>query len=606
METENIESNEKSDSWTVSAPGEYSDMPQQSERGYWGTKAEFILTVMGAIIGPGNVWRFPYLCYKNGGGVFFIPYILFMFTCGVPLFFLETSVGQYTNQGGITCWRKICPLFQGMGYASHLIIAFSGTSYIIIIAWAFFYLFSSFSADLPWTTCGNYWNTDACLDLTNPNQSLSRTTINTTLPVVEFWQNRVLKVSKGIEDMGSLRWELVLCLILTWVICYFCVWKGIKSTGKAAFFTATFPFATLLVLLIRGLTLPGALDGIIFYLYPDISRLSDPQVWMDAGTQIFFSYAIGLGFLTSLGSYNTYKNDCYRDCFYLCLLNSATSIVAGFAIFSVLGFMTYEQGVDISEVAESGPGLAFIVYPRAVAMMPMPHLWSVCFFSMVILLGLDSQFVGMECLMTSLVDLFPNFLRKGCRRELLLLAICSTCCLLGLSLVTEGGMYLLQLLDHHVCSGTTLLLLSLCQSVSIGWVYGSERFYKNITDMIGYRPNPFMKYCWTYITPFICFGTFIFSIVKYTPLRFSDTYVYPLWANILGWFIATISLSLIPLFVLYKVARGEGTLRQRFLSLCQPEDELPLKQECLSMPGTIGTTGNIELNPLSHAGERNQ
>ncbi|TNM85231.1 hypothetical protein fugu_009409 [Takifugu bimaculatus] len=147
-------------------------------------------------------------------------------------------------------------------------------------------------------------------------------------------------------------------------------------------------------------------------------------------------------------------------------------------------------------------------------------------------------FVGMECLMTSLVDLFPNFLRKGCRRELLLLAICSTCCLLGLSLVTEG--------------------------------------------------------------------TFIFSIVKYTPLRFSDTYVYPLWANILGWFIATISLSLIPLFVLYKVARGEGTLRQRFLSLCQPEDELPLKQECLSMPGTIGTTGNIELNPLSHAGERNQ
>uniref|UniRef100_H3CH97 Transporter n=1 Tax=Tetraodon nigroviridis TaxID=99883 RepID=H3CH97_TETNG len=533
------------------------------ERGYWGTKAEFILTVMGAIIGPGNVWRFPYLCYKNGGGVFFIPYILFMFTCGIPLFFLETSVGQYTNQGGITCWRKICPLFQGMGYASHLIIAFSGTSYIIIIAWAFFYLFSSFTADLPWATCENYWNTDACLDLSNPNRSLSRTTVNTTLPVVEFWRNRVLKVSKGIEEIGSLRWELALCLILTWIICYFCVWKGIKSTGKvlAAFFTATFPFATLLVLLIRGVTLPGALDGIIFYLYPNISRLSDPQVWMDAGTQIFFSYAIGLGFLTSLGSYNTYKNDCYRDCFYLCLLNSATSVVAGFAIFSVLGFMTYEQGVDISEVAESGPGLAFIVYPRAVAMMPMPHLWSVCFFSMIILLGLDSQFVGLECLMTSLVDLFPNF-RQGCRRELLLLAICSICCLLGLSLVTEGGVYLLQLLDHHVCSGTTLLLLSLCQSVSIGWVYGSERFYKNITDMIGYRPNPFMKYCWTYITPFICLATFIFSIVKYTPLRFSDTYVYPLWANILGWFIATISLSLIPLFVLYKMARGEGTLQQ--------------------------------------------
>ncbi|XP_077361471.1 sodium- and chloride-dependent GABA transporter 2-like isoform X2 [Festucalex cinctus] len=545
------------------------------ERGYWSTKAEFILTVMGAIIGPGNVWRFPYLCYKNGGGVFFIPYILFMVICGIPLFFLETAMGQYTNQGGITCWKKICPLFQGIGYASHLIIAFGATSYIIIIAWSFFYLFSSFSADLPWATCGNDWNTDSCMDYSIANRSLGvKRSQNTTLPVVEFWERRVLKISGGIEEVGSLRWELVLCLILAWVVCYFCIWKGIKSTGKAAYFTATFPYAMLLILLIRGLTLPGAIDGIIYYIYPDVSRLSDPQVWLDAGTQIFFSYAIGLGFLTSLGSYNTYNNNCYKDCFYLCLLNSATSVVAGFAIFSILGFMTYEQGVNIAEVAESGPGLAFIVYPRAVAMMPMPQVWAACFFLMIILLGLDSQFVGLECLMTSLVDLYPSYLRQGYRRELVLLAICAVCCLLGLSLVTEGGMYLLQLVDFYVCSGTTLLLLSICQSVSIAWVYGAERFYGNITDMIGYRPPPLMKLCWCYLTPCLCFGTFIFSIVRYSPLKFSSTYVYPLWANILGWFLATISLSLIPLFVLYKLVNGEGTLRQRFLLLCLPEDDL--------------------------------
>lgn len=568
------------------------------ERGHWGTKAEFILTVMGAIIGPGNVWRFPYLCYRNGGGVFFIPYILFMFTCGVPLFFLETALGQYTNQGGITCWRRICPLFQGMGYASHLIIAFSATSYIIVIAWAFFYLFSSFSAELPWATCGNYWNTDSCLDISSTNRTSNLTSrVNGTLPVVEFWQRRALKVSGGIEEVGSLRWELVLCLILTWVICYFCVWKGVKSTGKAAFVTATFPYVMLLVLLVRGVTLPGAMDGIIYYLYPDLSRLTDPQVWMDAGTQVFFSYAIGLGFLTSLGSYNTYHNNCYRDCFYLCLLNSATSIVAGFAIFSVLGFMTYEQGVDISEVAESGPGLAFIVYPRAVAMMPMPQVWSACFFIMIILLGLDSEFVGLECLMTSLVDLFPTYLRQGRRRELVLLAICSTCCLLGFPLVTEGGMYLLQLLDHHVCSGTTLLLLALCQSISIGWVYGPDRFYDNIADMIGYRPHPFMKYCWTYITPLICFGTFIFSIVKYSPLKFSESYVYPLWANILGWFVASVSLLIIPIFVLYQLAHGKGTLQQRLLLLCQPVDELP-KQSAAALE-----SNSKDVEASSHSGK---
>ncbi|KAM6970095.1 sodium- and chloride-dependent GABA transporter 2-like [Aplochiton taeniatus] len=560
-------------------------------RGNWGSKAEFILTVMGAIIGPGNVWRFPYLCYKNGGGVFFIPYFLFLVTCGIPLFFLETALGQYTSQGGITCWRKICPLFEGMGYASHLIITFSATSYVIILAWAFFYLFSSFSYELPWASCGNYWNTDSCLDISKQDLSANMTLrLNTTQPVMEFWQRRVLNVSSGIEELGSVRWELALCLILSWVICYFCVWKGIKSTGKAAYFTATFPFVMLLVLLVRGMTLPGAKEGIIFYLYPDISRLSDPQVWMDAGTQIFYSYAISLGFLTSLGSYNPYNNDCYKDCFYLCLLNSGTSIISGFAIFSVLGFMTLEQGVDIQDVAESGPGLAFIVYPRAVAMMPMPQIWSACFFIMIILLGLDSQFVGLECLMTSVVDLFPTHMRKGSRRELLLLLICCGCCTFGLLLVTEGGIYILQLMDHHVCSGTTLLLLSLFQSLSIAWVYGADRFYGNITDMIGYRPLPLMKYCWLYITPFVCFGTFVFSIMKYTPLKFSNSYVYPVWANVIGWFIASVSLSLIPLWVIYKMATGEGSFQQRFLLLCRPVEEF--------VPSN-GT--KMEVKPLSSA-----
>uniref|UniRef100_A0A3Q0SAV4 Transporter n=1 Tax=Amphilophus citrinellus TaxID=61819 RepID=A0A3Q0SAV4_AMPCI len=129
------------------------------ERGKWGSKKEFILSVTGAVIGLGNVWRFPYLCYKNGGGAFFIPYILFLVTCGIPLFVLETALGQYTSQGGIMCWRKVCPLFEGMGYASQMIIFYGSISYIVILAWAFLYLFSSFSGELPWTTCNNTWNT---------------------------------------------------------------------------------------------------------------------------------------------------------------------------------------------------------------------------------------------------------------------------------------------------------------------------------------------------------------------------------------------------------------------------------------------------------------
>ncbi|XP_030634302.1 solute carrier family 6 member 11a [Chanos chanos] len=563
------------------------------ERGQWANKVEFLLTVAGAIIGLGNVWRFPYLCYKNGGGAFFVPYLLYLVTCGIPLFVLETSLGQYTSQGGITCWRKICPLFEGMGYASQLIIIYGSITYIVIMAWAFLYLISSFSYELPWATCKNSWNTDSCqiLGRTNGTEELPNL-LNASSSVMEFWRRRVLRLSSGIENLGSVQWDLALLLLLVWIIVYFCIWKGVRSTGKAAYFTATFPYVILLVLLLRGVTLPGATDGIRFYMYPNITRLADPQVWMDAGTQIFYSYAICLGYLTSLGSYNKYNNNCYRDSFHLCLLNSGTSFVSGFAIFSVLGHMAKTQGVDISLVAESGPGLVFIVYPQAVNLLPFPQLWSVCFFSMIILLGLDSQFVGLESLMTSVTDVFPDMLRRGYRRELLLLMLCSCSFLLGLFSVTEGGLYIMQLFDHYVCSGATLLFLAICQAVAIAWVYGADRFFDNIEDMIGYRPWPFVKYCWLYATPSICLGTFIFSLVKYSPLKFNNTYMYPWWAYGLGWFLTGSSLSLIPITMIYKLYIGKGTFMERLQVLCSPASDLPGADRQLN-----------QLYPLSHPKE---
>ncbi|KAG7494166.1 sodium-and chloride-dependent GABA transporter 2-like isoform X2 [Solea senegalensis] len=551
--------------------------PGTLSRGQWSSKIEFLLAVAGQIIGLGNVWRFPYLCYKNGGGVFFIPYILFFFTCGIPLFLLETSLGQYTKQGGITCWRKICPLFEGIGYGSQIVVLYSSIYYIIILAWAFFYLFSAFNSELPWASCRNYWNTETCMEF-GRDTGLHNVTVpeNATSPVREFWERRVLNITGSVDELGSIRWELALCLLLSWVICYFCVWKGVKSTGKVVYFTATFPYVMMVALLIRGVTLPGAIDGIKFYLYPDPSRLTDPQVWMDAGTQIFYSYAICIGCLTALGSYNRYDNNCYKDCVYLCLLNSGTSFVAGFAIFSALGFMAYEQNTHISKVAESGPGLAFIAYPRAVAMMPLPQLWAIFFFVMIILLGLDSEFVGLEALATAISDMNPGFFHVGHRRKLLLLAISVVSFFIGLVMVTEGGLYIFQLFDYYACSGMTLLLFAILQSVSIGWVYGADRFYDNIEDMIGYKPLPLIKYCLKYATPIVCLGTFIFSLIKYTPLKFNNTIEYPWWGYALGWWFTLSSTLMVPIWMLYKLSNTPGSLYQRISILCTPAEDLPI------------------------------
>jgi solute carrier family 6 GABA transporter-like protein 1 len=146
-----------------------------------------------------------------------------------------------------------------------------------------------------------------------------------------------------------------------------------------------------MILLIKGLTLDGARDGIKYLFIPRLELLKNSEVWIDAVTQVFFSYGLGGATLISLGSYNKYSNNCYRDTLILAAFNEGTCLLSGFVIFSVLGFMAKASNKSISEVADSGPGLAFIAYPNAINQLPWAPFWSVLFFTMLIFIGLDSQ-----------------------------------------------------------------------------------------------------------------------------------------------------------------------------------------------------------------------
>ncbi|CAF95116.1 unnamed protein product, partial [Tetraodon nigroviridis] len=589
---------------TTGGTGNGTVVVEVSERETWTRQMDFIMSCVGFAVGLGNVWRFPYLCYKNGGGVFLIPYLLFVFIGGIPVFFLEIALGQFMKQGGVSAWN-IAPLFKGLGLASMVIVFFCNTYYIMILVWGLYFLFHSFTNPLPWATCGHPWNTQNCTQdfrrachnrsaalswsAVTPSSLLSSTSLvnlssaqsflNSSCteteglrsPVIEFWERKVLRLSGGLHELGNISYEMVLCLIATWIIVYFCMWKGVKSTGKVVYFTALFPYVILVVLLAHGATLPGALDGIIYYLKPDWSKLGEAQVWIDAGTQIFFSYAIGLGALTALGSYNRFHNNCYRDAFILAIINSGTSFFAGFVVFSVLGFMATEQGVDISKVAESGPGLAFIAYPKAVTLMPLAPLWAALFFFMLLTLGLDSQFVGVEGLITGIMDMLPpKSVLGSLRREVVAAICCIICFLIDISMVTEGGMYVFQLFDYYSASGITLLWQAFWECVVIAWVYGADRFMDDVARMIGYHPLPYMKCCWSYITPLVCVGVFLFHVVNFKPLTYNTVYTYPWWGEMLGWGLALSSMLCIPLTVLYKLLRSNGSFRERWKKLTTP------------------------------------
>ncbi|XP_037549854.1 sodium-dependent noradrenaline transporter [Nematolebias whitei] len=377
----------------IPAPGL---LATEEERETWGKKIDFLLSVIGFAVDLANVWRFPYLCYKNGGGAFLIPYVLFLVIAGMPLFYMELALGQYNREGAATVW-KICPVFKGVGYTVIIIALYVGFYYNVIIAWSLYYLFSSMTRDLPWLTCGNSWNSQNCTD---PKLINASTLGNGTsyakykiTPAAEYYERGVLHLheSRGIQDLGLPRWELTLCLVVVVFILYFSLWKGVKSSGKVVYITATMPYIVLFVLLIRGITLPGSMNGIRAYLNIDFNRLNNLEVWIDAATQIFYSLGAGFGVLIAFSSYNKFNNNCYRDALLTSTVNCVTSFFSGFAIFSVLGYMAEKHKVKVEDVATEGAGLVFIIYPEAISTLPGSTFWAIVFFIMLLTLGIDSS-----------------------------------------------------------------------------------------------------------------------------------------------------------------------------------------------------------------------
>jgi len=556
----------------------------ESVREKWKNKIDFIFSIAGGFVGLGNVWRFPYLCYKNGGGAFLIPYFLFVLVGSLPVFFLEVAIGQYTSMGSSLAFNCV-PVMKGIGIAVNVINFHLNTYYAVILAWSVRYFFASMQEVIPWTTCENDFNTDACFVYGQSNEttagSLNQTanatsTVMTTLAglaynvtpkssVVEFWERGVLAKSNGINEIGSVQWQLLLCLLLTWVVMYFCIWKGIGWTSKVVYFTATFPLLLLLVLLIRGVTLDGAYDGIVFYLKPNVTKLRDTQVWLDAANQVFFSYALCKGMIITMGSYNAYKYNSYRDCILLSCLNSGVSLVAGFAIFAVLGFMSKEQGVPISEVAVSGPGLAFIAYPKALTLMPYPKVWGCVFFFMLFLLGLDSEFVGLETMIAAFVDLNPVWFKKPWRKELVLAGLCFAQFIIGISMITNGGIYVFHVFDNYAAAGWCLLFLGMCECIAIAWCFGINRFWGHICDMIGFEPRvPIFKWMWHIITPLSTSSLMLISLAFYKPLTYGD-YIYPGWAICVCWLLTMSSILWVPGYAAYFfLCQTKGTFQQRW------------------------------------------
>ncbi|XP_033896678.1 sodium-dependent noradrenaline transporter-like isoform X1 [Acipenser ruthenus] len=563
---------------------------EDEERETWGKKIDFLLSVIGFAVDLANICRFPYLCYKNGGGAFLIPYTLFLVIAGMPLFYMELALGQYNREGAATVW-KICPVFKGVGYTVIIIALYVGFYYNVIIAWSLYYLFASFASELPWLRCGNPWNSPNCIDpkLLNGCVLLGNETKYSKYkitPAAEYYERGVLHLheSEGIHDLGPPRWQLVLCLLVVVFILYFTLCKGVKTSGKVVYITATMPYVVLFVLVIRGITLPGAMDGIRAYLHIDLKRLNNATVWIDAATQIFYSLGAGFGVLIAFASYNKFDNNCYRDAILTSTINCVTSFFSGFAIFSVLGYMAYMHGVNIEDVATEGPGLVFIIYPEAISTLPGSTFWSIVFFLMLLTLGIDSSMGGMEAIITGLTDDFKILKRN---RKLFTFVTAFGTFLVALSCVTNGGIYVLTLLDSF-SAGTSILFGVLIEAIGVSWFYGVDRFSEDIERMMGFKPGLYWRLCWKFVSPAFLLFVVVASIVKMETLTYDD-YTFPPWASLIGWGITMSSMLFVPAYAIYKFLTVRGTFKERLAYCITPENEHHLVAE-----------GNVRQFKLKH------
>ncbi|KAM7440582.1 hypothetical protein ABFA07_010268 [Porites harrisoni] len=501
----------------------------KEKRETWGHKAEFILATIGLAVGLGNVWRFPYLCQKNGGGAFLIPYVIFMVIEGLPLFFLELSIGQRMRKSAIRCWQDVHPALFGIGVACLMVSLMLCLYYVIVIAWCCYYFFISFTNSLPWEhdkLCPGY-NTFKALEREVEACKLNTTcfaTNYTTLkmnydtfpdccvrdPPQYYFYHHALQISTDIEASGvGLNGKLVGCLVFAWIITYLCVVKGIKSSGKVVYFTATFPYVILIILFFRGVTLEGAGKGVKAFFNPDWELLKNANIWKDAATQMFFTLSLGFGALIAFASYMPIHNQVMRDAYTVVFVNCGTSLFAGIVVFSILGYREHITGIPVTEVG-SGPGLAFMTFSDAILLMDVSPLWAILFFLMLILLGIDSEFGTLEAAIGPLMELkiFPNM-----RKELLTLLVAVILFLVGLCMVSGPGFYIFQMFDDYSVT-IPLLVIALFQCIGVAWVYGNDRFADDIEFMTGKRPWIGWMICWKYISPTALFVVLVALVAQ--------------------------------------------------------------------------------------------
>ncbi|QYK00544.1 sodium-dependent transporter [Shewanella psychrotolerans] len=441
------------------------------KREQWNSRVGFILAAVGSAIGLGNIWRFPYMAYENGGGAFFIPYLFAMLTAGIPFMILEFSLGhkirktapRVFTQLGQTLGLKL----EWLGWFQVFIAAVIAVYYVAIIGWTISYL--GFSFNLSWGD--------------NPNQ---------------FFFNEFLKLGNNSpSNLGEFQFGIAVSITLAWFMSFAAVYTGVKGgIERANKILMPLLFMMVLLLIARVLFLPGALSGLNYLFEPDFSRLLDFKVWSAAYGQIFFTLSVGFAIMLAYSSYLPGKSDINNNAFMTVLINCGFSILAGILIFGVLGYMAEQQMKPLTEVVSSGIGLAFVTIPTAINLMPAPYILGPLFFIALVIAGLSSHISIIEAVISAVIDKFHL------RRKVAATIVCSFGYLVSMAFATNGGLLLLDLVDYFI-NNIALLMSCLIELIIVTWLLKVSFIRQHANENSEFHVGHWLEICLKLISPVI-------------------------------------------------------------------------------------------------------
>ncbi|MBO8136524.1 MAG: sodium-dependent transporter [Desulfotomaculum sp.] len=473
------------------------------QREQWGTRVGFVLAAVGSAIGLGNIWRFPYMAAENGGGAFFIPYLFALLTAGIPILILEFGIGHKFRGSAPLSFAKLSRKWEWLGWWQVLVCFFIAIYYVDVIAWAISYV--GFSLSQAW---GN--------------------------APADFFFGEYLGLSEGPFDLGGLRTGILFTLIIAWAVTFLALYGGVKGgIEKANKILMPVLFIMTVIMAVRGVTLPGAAEGLNYLFEPDFSRIFDYKVWTAAYGQIFFTLSIAFAIMIAYSSYLPKKSDIVNNAFITAFVNCGFSLLAGLAVFGVVGHMALNQGKPVAEVAGSGGvGMAFITFPAAINTLgSLAPLFGILFFLSLTFAGLSSLISINEAAISAFMDKF-NLARKPA--VIIYTGVAAAC---SLVFATGAGLYILDIVDHFI-NNFGIVFGGLIEVLLIGWLFNLKTIQDHVNPISEIKVGSWWPFCIKFITPVVLGYMAVMNLIN----DFKEPYGgYPLNALFwLGWFVIII------------------------------------------------------------------